>query len=324
MKAVIPVAGEGTRLRPHTHTVPKPLLRVAGKPILGHILDDIRNLGIDEVVLIVGYRGEEIVEYVRSTYDMKVTVVEQQERMGLGHAIYLSREPVGSDPVLILLGDSIFKGDLARMARSGGNHIGVKRVPDPQRFGIVELEGERIAGVVEKPEKPRSDLAIVGIYFIEDSVALYDALESVIRSDTRTRGEFQLTDGLKLMIDRGIELRAFEVEGWFDCGKAETLLETNRALLDMISPEVEVPGSILIHPVYVAADARLESSVIGPYVSVAQGSVIRRSIIKDSIIGENAMVEDALLGSSLVGDNAAVKGNFKRLNVGDSSEIDFT
>ncbi|MFH1312255.1 MAG: sugar phosphate nucleotidyltransferase [Candidatus Eisenbacteria bacterium] len=324
MKAVIPVAGEGTRLRPQTHTTPKPLLRVAGKPILGHILDDIVKLGISEIVLIVGYRGRDIVEYVRSGYDVKVHVVEQGERLGLGHAIYLSREHVGDDRVFIMLGDSIFKGDLATMAGSGGNYIGVKPVDEPQRFGIVEVKDGNIVSLVEKPDVPKSNLAVVGVYMIEDSSALYSGLDSIIKSGIRTKGEFQLTDALNLMIDNGITIKAFEVEGWFDCGKPETLLETNRALLEMACPKVDIPGSIIVAPVYVAEDAKIEASVIGPHVSVAVGSVVRGSIIRNSIIGENALVEDALLDSSLIGDNAIVKGMFKKLNVGDSSEIDFT
>jgi glucose-1-phosphate thymidylyltransferase len=324
MKAVIPVAGEGTRLRPHTHTVPKPLLRVAGKPILGHIFDDIVGMGIKDVVLIVGYRGQDIVDYVGSHYDVNVSVVKQSERLGLGHAIYLSKEYVGEDPVLIMLGDSIFKSDLGAMAKSGGNFIGVTGVSEPQRFGIVELDGSKIVDLVEKPEQPKSNLAVVGVYLIQDSAALYSALERIIQSGTRTKGEFQLTDALKLMIQDGVVLEAFEVEGWYDCGKAETLLETNRALLELASPKVDVPGSITLPPVHVGKGARIEASVIGPYVSVAENSTVKRSIIRNSIIGENALVEDALLEASLVGDNAVVRGNYKRLNVGDSSEIDFT
>lgn len=324
MKAVIPVAGEGTRLRPHTHTVPKPLLRVAGKPILGHILDDIADLGITDIVLIVGYRGSEIVDYVKANYEMDVSVVEQTERLGLGHAIYLSREYVGDEPVLIMLGDSIFKGDLRGMVGAGDNYIGVKRVAEPQRFGIVELKNDRIVSLVEKPEEPKSDLAVVGVYCIQDSAALYGSLDAIIGSGIRTKGEFQLTDALNRMIEKGIVIKTFEVEGWYDCGKPETLLETNRALLEMESPEIEVPGSILITPVHIGPDAEIVSSIVGPDVSIAGRSTIRRSIVRNSIIGENALVEDALLDSSLIGDNAVVRGTFKRLNVGDSSEIDFT
>jgi glucose-1-phosphate thymidylyltransferase len=324
VKAVIPVAGEGTRLRPHTHTVPKPLLRVAGKPILGHILDDVVDLGIHGIVLIVGYRGREIVEYVKANYDIDVHVVEQTERLGLGHAIFVSREYVGDEPVLIMLGDSIFKGDLGEMVGAGGNYIGVKRVSEPQRFGIVEIEEDRIVSLVEKPDKPKSDLAVVGVYCINDSATLYQSLEGIIDAGIRTKGEFQLTDALNRMIADGIVIKAFEVEGWFDCGKPETLLETNRALLEMSSPKVEIPGTIVIQPVHIAPDAEVVSSIIGPYVSIAGASVVRKSIVRNSIIGESALVEDALLDSSLIGDNAVVKGMFKRLNVGDSSEIDFT
>ncbi len=324
MKAVIPVAGEGTRLRPHTHTVPKPLLRVAGKAILGHILDDVVELGIRDVVLIVGYRGEHIVDYVKANYDLNVSFVEQGERLGLGHAIYLTRDHVGGEPMLVLLGDTIFKGDFARIVASGGNYLGVKEVADPERFGVVDVEDGRIVNLVEKPAEPRSNLAIVGIYCIHDSDKLFDALETIISGDLRTRGEYQLTDALNLMIKRGADLKAFEIEGWYDCGKAETLLETNRDLLEMAGYQITVPGSIIIDPVNIAGEVKIEESVIGPYVSISGKTVVKHSIIRNSILGSNALVENALLDSSLIGDNAIVKGLFKKLNVGDSSEIDFT
>lgn len=324
MKAVIPVAGEGTRLRPHTHTVPKPLLKVAGKAILGHILDDVVHLGINEVVLIVGYRGTHIVDYVKANYDLNVSFVEQRERLGLGHAIYLTKDYVGDEPVLVMLGDTIFKGDFARIVGSGANYLGVKEVPDPERFGVVEVDGGRIVNLVEKPAEPQSNLAIVGIYCIHDGARLYDALGTIISEDLRTRGEYQLTDALNLMIRRGIELEAFEIEGWYDCGKPETLLETNRDLLEMAGSKISVPGSIIIDPVNIAGDVVIESSVIGPYVSISDKTVVKKSIIRNSILGSSALVEDALLESSLIGDNAVVRGLFKKLNVGDSSEIDFS
>ncbi|MGQ9602826.1 MAG: sugar phosphate nucleotidyltransferase [bacterium] len=324
MKAVIPVAGEGTRLRPHTHTTPKPLLRVAGKPILGHILDDVTSLGIKQVVLIVGYRASEIVDYVKSNYSLELDVVEQKERLGLGHAIYLAKPYVGSEPMLIILGDTIFKGDFRKILTMEGNVIGVKEVDRPSRFGIVEVDGERIVNLVEKPDRPRSNLAVVGIYHIKDSKVLFSSLEEIIRQDRRTRGEFQLTDALNDMIVKGIELRVFGIEGWFDCGKPETLLSANRALLELDGGQTEVPGNIIFNPVYIAEGASVQDSIIGPYVSIAERSVVRRSIIKNSIIGESATVEDVLLDASLVGDNAVVKGTFKHLNVGDSSEINFT
>ena len=324
MKAVIPVAGEGTRLRPHTHTVPKPLLKVAGKAILGHILDDVVHLGINDVVLIVGYRGTHIVDYVKANYDLNVSFVEQRERLGLGHAIYLTKDYVGDEPVLVMLGDTIFKGDFARIVGSGGNYLGVKEVADPERFGVVEVDGGRIVNLVEKPAEPQSNLAIVGIYCIQDGAKLYDALETIVSEDLRTRGEYQLTDALNLMIRRGVVLEAFEIEGWYDCGKPETLLETNRDLLEMAGSRISVPGSIIIDPVNIADDVVIESSVIGPYVSISDKTVVKKSIIRNSILGSGALVEDALLESSLIGDNAIVRGLFKKLNVGDSSEIDFS
>ena len=173
MKAILPVAGVGSRLRPHTHTVPKALVHVAGKPILGHILDSLRPAGIDEVVLVVGYLGEKVVDYVQGTYDLKVQVVEQEERLGLGHAIWLTKDCVKpGEPILIVLGDTIVEADLASVLQRGVTAIGVREVDNPSSFGVVELEGSRIVRLIEKPEDPPTNLAVVGVYYITNSALL--------------------------------------------------------------------------------------------------------------------------------------------------------
>jgi len=233
MRAIIPVAGAGSRLRPHTFTLPKVLLNVGGKPIVGHILDRIIENGFDEATIIVGYLGDMIKDYVVKHYSIKIDFVEQEERLGLGHAIYLTRHTVSDDPILIILGDTIFDVDLRAIMHSENSILGVKEVDDPRRFGVAELENGVIRRLVEKPEDPRSNLALVGIYYIKHPNVLMECLRDEIKGNIRTRGEFQLTDALQMMIERGERMTTFGIEGWFDCGKPETLLETNRHLLDM-------------------------------------------------------------------------------------------
>ncbi len=324
MKAIIPAAGIGTRLRPHTHTVPKALVQVAGKPILGHILDEVIRIGVAEVVLVTGYMGERIREYVGGAYpDLRATYVHQEERKGLGHAIYMTRECMGDGPSLIILGDTIVTADFSSLTNGEHTLIGVKEVDNPSLFGVVEVEGDLVTSLVEKPDVPRSNLAIVGLYYIANTPLLMQCLTKIVDGDLRTKGEYQLTDALKMMLERGERMGTFLVEGWYDCGRPETLLETNRFLLSRSGGNgTEREGSILIQPVSVDESAVIEHSIIGPYVSVAAGATIKESIIRDSILNANALVEKSLLRESLIGEGAVVRGHYRRLNVGDSSEID--
>ena len=321
--AVIPVAGAGTRLRPHTHTQPKVLLHVAGKPILAHILDDLVALGIRRAVLIVGVMGEQVREYVGRHYDtLRVDYVEQEERLGLGHAVALAEPHADDHPVLIILGDTIFEADLKRVLAAGTSSIGVKPVADPRRFGIVERDASgRITRLIEKPDQPTSNLAITGIYYFSRGGPLFEALRELQARNIRTRGEFQLTDAMQILVSRGEAIGTFPVEGWYDCGKTETLLETNRILLDKRGQTPSIPGSVTQGPVFVAPDATVENCVLGPHVSVAAGARLRNAVLRDTIVNENATVEDILLEGSVVGENAVVTGGFRRVNVGDSSEV---
>jgi glucose-1-phosphate thymidylyltransferase len=324
--AIIPVAGVGTRLRPHTHTLPKVLLHVAGKPIIAHILDDLPGLGIQEAVLIVGYMGDLVRDYVVRNYpNLKAHFVDQPERLGLGHAVSLAAPYVQDQPVLIILGDTIFEADLRGVLSGSKNAIGVKAVEDPRRFGIVETDRNgRVTLLVEKPERPASNLAITGIYFFTHARPLFEALQEIQTKNIRTKGEFQLTDAMELMVQHGAELTTFPVEGWYDCGKTETLLETNRVLLGKKGSAAAIAGSVIHQPVSVAANATVENCILGPFVSVAAGAKLKNAVIKDSIINENASVEDILIEGSVIGENAQVRGAFKRLNVGDSSEVRIT
>jgi glucose-1-phosphate thymidylyltransferase len=325
MKVIIPVAGIGTRLRPHTHTAPKGLLHVAGKPILGHILDALEQVRINEAVFIIGSMGEQIVEYVNKNYKFESKFIEQKELKGLGYAIWLaSPEIKNNEPVLIVLGDTIFETDLAPVLKGRFDALGTKSVEDPRRFGIVDMKRGFAKKLVEKPDKPTSNLAVVGVYYIRSSQAFKQSLNEIIDKNITTKNEYQLTDALQLMINKGVRFKTFEITGWYDCGKPEALLETNRHLLSRIESARKLKGSVLIPPVFVSKTARVNNSIIGPYVSVANKAVIQDSIIRDSIISERAEVNNSRLQSSLIGNSAVVHGEFHQLNVGDSSEIGYS
>jgi glucose-1-phosphate thymidylyltransferase len=322
--AIVPAAGVGMRLRPHTHTVPKALINVAGRPILAHILDGLIGEGVERVILIVGYMGDRIREYVAKRYGSIADFVEQEERLGLGHAVFLAREKVGSGPVVIVLGDTIVHTDFSIFLGGPDVVLGVKQVDDPSRFGIVDLRDGYVAGLVEKPEQPKSNLALVGLYYIPESREIFATLETMITSGKKTRGEYQLTDALAKMLQDGTRMRVHGVEGWFDCGKTETLLSTNRYLLDLVPSSPAISGVIVIHPVSIDPTAEVRQSIIGPYVSIAGGACIRNSILRNSIVNESAEVSEMLLDSSVIGEHAIVSGSFQVLNVGDSSEVILT
>lgn len=323
MKAIIPAAGIGTRLRPHTYTLPKALLFVAGKPIISHILDDVVELGVSSIVLIVGYKGELIEEFVRKHYaGVKVDFVVQAERRGIGHAVDMTRHVADTDePLLIVLGDTIIRTDLAAITRCGSNALGVKAVDDPRRFGVCEVTNGRITRLVEKPQDPPSNLALVGLYYLEDAHALFEAIRRVIDGNIMTKGEYQITDALQIMIEEGAVFAPFMIDKWFDCGKPEAMLETNRELLEDSAGTPAVEGSVIIPPVSISPGVEIVSSIIGPYVSVAEGVVIDHSIIRDSVLSEGSTVRNSLLEGSLIGAHAVVEGGYKKLDVGDSSEI---
>jgi glucose-1-phosphate thymidylyltransferase len=324
MRAIIPVAGVGTRLRPHTYTLPKVLLNVAGKPILGHILDAIIDQGIRKATIVTGYMGKLVEDYVTSRYDIDVEFVPQKSSLGLGHAIWVAKDTFDQDPLLIILGDTIFDVNLRLMTQSNNSTIGVRKVDDPRRFGVVKQNSEGIiTELIEKPETFVSDLAIVGLYFISNPNLLKESLNELIDNNIKTRDEYQLTDALQLMLNKGEKFTTFPVEGWYDCGKPETLLETNRYLLDKYPLVNSDENAVIIPPVYIAPTAIVKSSVIGPYATVADGAIVQDSVIRNSIISDEATVTSSLLEDSIIGNNAIVKGHFYKLNVGNSSEIDY-
>jgi glucose-1-phosphate thymidylyltransferase len=325
MKAVIPVAGIGKRLRPHTYTRPKALLDVAGKPILAHILDELVALGIDEIVLVVGHLGERVEAFVRERYGgLRLHFVAQGEPQGNGHAVFVAREHLDGSPALIIFGDTIVKGELAGVLRSRRSLAGVKDVEDPRRLGVVELDADgNIRRIIEKPEHPPTHLAVIGAYLIRDTTLLRAALQRQVDENLQARGEFWLADALQLMIDAGEKMGIFPVTHWHDCGTVEALLEANRELLNLDPPTLSrnrVRGLTIIPPSYVDPTAELMNSVIGPHASIGGWARILNSTVADSIVGPQATVEDSRLQHALVGEHALVQGRSGAVNVSESGE----
>jgi glucose-1-phosphate thymidylyltransferase len=332
MKAIIPVAGAGTRLRPHTYTQPKPLIPVAGKTIIAFNIEALQSAGIKDFVFIIGYMGDKIKDYVLLNYpNINATFVVQEQRDGLGHAIWTARDSFSKEEeILIVLGDIIFETDLKKVIANPHSSIGVRKVSDPRSFGVVEMleDCSWIKKVVEKPRIPRSDLAIVGIYKIKEITQLIDCLDFNIKNNIRSVEEIQLTDAIQKMLEEGCKINTFTVDIWFDCGKKEILLETNQVLLERNAAEyVNTPSfetAVIVHPVSIGDGCQITNSIIGPYVTIGQNTIIDTSIVKNSIIGSYSTINEASLQNSVIGSDSSIKGPLQSLNIGDNTEIDLS
>jgi glucose-1-phosphate thymidylyltransferase len=329
MQVIIPLAGFGTRLRPHTYTKPKPLINVAGKAVLGHILDKFTGLNVDEFIVVHGYLGEQIRDYMAEHYPQyRARFVEQKELIGQADAI-LRCQPFVNGPVLIVFVDTLFEADLSGLAHETADAVAyVKEVDDPRRFGVAITGPDGyIKRFVEKPESVDNKLVVIGMYYIKDSSAVMSACQELMDQNIQTKGEYFLADALNLMIERGNKIRTQTVDVWEDCGKPETVLHANRYLLEHghdNSAEYHGDGYLVVSPVHIAATAIIHDSVIGPYATISDGCYITGSIIRDSIIDEDAHIEDTTLDQSLIGKGALVKSSYRKLNVGDSSSVDVT
>src|SRR5688572_13331616 len=324
MKVIIPLAGKGTRLRPHTHVTPKPMMRVAGKPVMSYVLDELRDLGgVEQIVYITGHLKEKVEEFARQSLDIPSVFIEQKVQDGTAGAIALARDYV-DQPVLIIFVDTIFDADLSVVNRTDADGIiWTKEVEDYQRFGVVVTDANgNMTRIVEKPKTPISKRANIGLYYIRNWKLLFEGIDHVLASPTN-QGEYYLTDAFQYMIEKGAKIKVIDVEGWYDAGKIETMLETNQTMLTKgraRRPEA-LDGTTIVDPVYIEDNVTLKGSRIGPNVSVGEGSVIEDSEISHSIVGSGARISKSKLKNSLIGDEARLEGVNGEVTLGDHSEV---
>jgi glucose-1-phosphate thymidylyltransferase len=328
MKVIIPLAGLGTRLRPHTYTKPKPLINVAGKPMLTHILDKFRGLEVEEYIFIVGYLGEQIEKYVSQQYGFKARYVTQYEMLGQAHALWLCRDYVDG-PVFMVFGDTYFEADLDEIKSGPPDSIAyVQEVKDPRRFGVAVVGTDGyVQKFVEKPTALENRLAVIGMYYFTDGPALMQACGDLMEKRIQTKGEYFLTDAINLLLDKGSKFVTRTAKEWRDTGKPETVLETNRYLLENgndNSAQSERATCVIVSPVNIHPSAVIEESVIGPYVTIGSDCRVTRSVIRNSIIDAEAEIVETIMDQSLVGKEAVVRGRYRQFNVGDSALVGYS
>jgi glucose-1-phosphate thymidylyltransferase len=325
MKVIIPLAGKGTRLRPHTHVVPKPMLKVAGRPVMSYVMDDVQKLGnVEQVVYITGHLKEKVEAYARAAYDIPSVFIEQEVQDGTAGAVAKARDYIDA-PVLIIFVDTIFDADLGIIKDSTDDGIiWTKEVEDYQRFGVVVTdENGHMTRIVEKPRDPISKRANIGLYYIRNWKLLMEGIDHVLKS-APNKGEWYLTDAFQYMIDKGAKIRVVDVEGWYDAGQLETLLDTNRVMLEKgraRRPATLGEGATIVEPVYIEDGCTIEHATVGPNVSLGAGSTVRHATLRDTVAGDKVHISHAALHDSFLGDQVVVEGIKGRLTAGDHSEI---
>lgn len=328
MKVIIPAAGIGTRLRPHTYTMPKPLIPVAGKTIIGFIIERFLRVGVDEFVFVLGYMSELVIEYLEQEYpNISKEYVIQHSRLGIGHAIWTAKDTFADeDQIFINLGDTILEMDVEALIQAEHSGIAIKKVKDPRSFGVVEVDNQgNIVKMIEKPNIPKSNQAIVGLYKITDVPQFIKSLDHHIDNEIKTQNEYHLTDVLMHMLNRGHIFRTHEVTNWYDCGQKDILIETNRVLLKRYGGNDKSytgDNCIIIEPVALGKNCLLENAIIGPYVTIANNAVIKNSVIENSILGNYSSISNLVLQESLIGNDAIIEGKARKLNIGDNNEME--
>ena len=328
MKAVLPVAGKGTRLRPHTHTKAKSLVSVAGKTVLEHIIERLQAADVEEYIFITDENGQQIEDFMAKKFPaLNCSYYVQQERLGPAHAVALAGPSVSAgDDLLVVFNDTLFVTDLTTIPALCDQADGLiysKEVEDYQRFGVNVIQDDYIVDMVEKPDTPISRLAQVGLYYLKDGTGFIKAIEDTIAAGETVKGEYYLPSVFMRMIGSGLKFKAPEIDAWLDCGKPETLLETNRYLLKgRHHIHGDIKDCVLIEPVHIEAGAVVKNSIIGPNVSIAAGSEIEHSIIRESIINTDNKVSYLVLDNSLLGDSVTLGGAPRRMNIGDHSHIE--
>ncbi|HEY3285581.1 MAG TPA: nucleotidyltransferase family protein [Gemmatimonadaceae bacterium] len=325
MKVIIPLAGKGTRLRPHTHTVPKPMLKVAGKPVMDYVLDDVRRLGdVTEVIYITGHLKETVEAHARAAYaDMPARFIEQKVQDGTAGAVALAKAFV-QEPVLIIFVDTIFDADLGVIKTSPDDGIiWTKEVEDYQRFGVVVTDANgHMTKIIEKPKTPVSKRANIGLYYIHDWKLLFEGIDQVLTAP-KNQGEYYLTDAFQYMIDHGAKLKVLDVHGWYDAGKIDTLLDTNRVMLEkgLARKPKDLEDCTIIEPVYIEDGVVATGSTLGPNVCVLAGSKLLSCTVSHTLIGAQSMLARCTLTKSLVGDRVVLEGVRGEVTVGDDAEV---
>jgi len=305
------------------------LIPLAGKTILSIIVDQLHDAGVTDFIFIVGYLGDKIQDYVKAKYPHHNNYfVYQNERNGTGYAIDLTKQIVNRDEELIIvLGDTIAEYNVREVLDAPHSMLGVKKVDDPRNFGVAEVDDEHnITRVVEKPAIPKSNLALVGIYKIKETSILFSCIKKIIEQGEKTNEEFTLTDALECMIQQGAKFKYFKVQNWFDCGRKETLLESNATMLKKFGGTIfgqeKFENTIIIPPVSIGEGCDIKNSVIGPNVSIGEHTVLNYTIIKESIVGSFSKLYDVVLDESLIGSDTGIKGETRSLNIGDDTDID--
>jgi glucose-1-phosphate thymidylyltransferase len=322
MQVIIPLAGKGTRLRPHTHLVPKPMLKVAGRPVMDWVMDRLKDLDVDELIFITGHLKEQVESYVRSNYSYPSRFIEQKVQDGTAGAVNLAR-PYVHGPVLIIFVDTVFEADLTLINRTHADGIiWAKEVEDYQRFGVVVTDKEGyMTKIVEKPSEPISKLANIGLYYVRDVESLWKGIDWTLQQP-KNKGEYFLTDAFQWMIDHGKKILTAEVGGWYDAGKLETLLETNATLLSQTGGlRRDFPGVTIHEPVYIEEGASVERSTIGPNVSIETGTKVSDSTLRNTLVGRDSVVAHVDLDGAMLGNRVRVEGLKGGATLGDDAEV---
>ncbi|MEO7083781.1 MAG: sugar phosphate nucleotidyltransferase [Gemmatimonadaceae bacterium] len=328
MKVIIPLAGKGTRLRPHTHITPKPMLKIAGKPVIDYVMEDLEKLGsVEQVVYITGHLKDKVEAYTRSKYPFDSVFIEQKVQDGTAGAVALAR-PYVDQPVFIIFVDTIFDADLSEVNRTDADGIiWVKTVDDYQRFGVVVSDADgNMTKIVEKPSTPISKRANIGLYYIKNWKLLYEGIDHTLKQP-KNKGEYYLTDAFQYMIDHGAKIKVIDVDGWYDAGEVGTLLETNQTMMEKgraRKPAVIPSGVTIIDPVYIEDNVTLSKSKIGPNVSIGAGATVEGSELRDAVVGNDSMITNCILSRSLIGAGAVVEGVNGTVNVSDHSTVKTT
>jgi glucose-1-phosphate thymidylyltransferase len=322
MDIILPVAGLGTRLRPLTWSRPKPLVSVGGKPILAHVIDRVMPVNPEKIVFITGFLGEQVESWAKEQYDIPLAFVEQPEMRGQTDAIVRTRK-LSTGSGLILFPDMVFEADFSKLESSEADVvIYTQHVEDPSAFGVaVKNQDGQVTRLVEKPQEPISDEAVVGIYYFRSMPDLYAAIDEQMERGITLKNEYFIADAIQIMIDQGKKVITASVTAWEDCGNIEVLLSTNRYLLDRAEPAPERAGALIRQPSFVADDAEIDGSVIGPYAAIGAGAVIRNAVVQDAIVDEGAVIMNAVIDHSVVGRNARVIGEPVVVNAADQSLV---